>query len=72
MSINISSPNMDDTETLYGKYIEIPGNKEASFDDFYEFLSVESADRQLFLEEYCIYKFVEVENTVVLKFSLKV
>lgn len=63
---------MDDTETLYGKYIEIPGNKEASFDDFYEFLSVESADRQLFLEEYCIYKFVEVENTVVLKFSLKV
>ena len=52
MSITISSPNMEDTETLYGKYIEIPGNEGASFDDFYEFLSVESAGRQLFLEEY--------------------
>lgn len=63
---------MEDTETLYGKYIEIPGNEDASFDDFYEFLSVESAGRQLFLEEYCTYEFIEVENTVVLKYSVKV
>lgn len=63
---------MEDTETLYGKYIETPGNEDASFEDFYEFLSVESSARQVFLEEYCTYGFVEIENTVVLKFSLKV
>ena len=72
MSITISSPNMEDTETLYGKYIEIPGNEGAGLDDFYEFLSVESAGRQLFLEEYCTYEFVEAGNTVVLKYSVKV
>lgn len=71
MSVTISSPNIEDIEYLYGKYTEIPGNEYLTFDDFYKFLSVESADRLLFLDEYCTQELVTVENTVILKFTRK-
>lgn len=71
MSTVVSSPNFEDTEVLYGKYLEMPGNEDKSIDMFYEFLAIESIDRQLFLDEYCMYDFITVENSVVLKYSLK-
>lgn len=66
----ITAPDID-ANTLFGLYMLIPGNENKEFDDFINFMSEESVDRQLFLDKYCSYKYVEIEETVVLQYKLK-
>lgn len=71
MSILLSCPNIEDKEDLYSIFTSISGNEEKTIDDFYDFLSKESSARALFLNEYCKYTLVTIENSVILKYQKK-
>lgn len=67
----VSSPNIIDTEALFVIYISLDGNSEKTPEDFNEFLSIDSVDRRLFLDQYCDYKFKPTGKTTVLVYSRK-
>lgn len=69
----VSSPNILDTEAMFVVFIGLAGNSDKTPEDFNEFLSIDSVDRRLFLEEYCDYTFKPVDNgkTTVLVYSKK-
>lgn len=67
----VSSPSIQDTEALFVIFIGIAGNEEKTPEDFNEFLSIDSVDRRLFLDEYCDYELKEVGKTMVLVYSMK-
>ena len=66
----ISAPDID-ANKLFGIYILIPGNQDKTLDDFTNFLTTESVDRELFLNEHCTYKYIEVEDSVILRYNIK-
>lgn len=73
MNAIVSSPNITDIDRLYEIYQSTPyfDSSTKSMDQFYTFLSTNSNQRQLFLEEYCDYNFVSLDGIVILKLSIK-
>ncbi len=68
----ISSADINDAESkLYNIYSNLEEYSGASKEDFYTFLSVVSAERTLFLNEYCNYEFVNMPLTTVIKVEPK-
>lgn len=67
----ISSPNILDTDVLFVIYLGLPGNEEKTPEDFNLFLSIDSVDRRLFLDEYCDYSFEEKGEQTVLIYKRK-
>lgn len=64
----ISTPSITDTNVLISKWRSIPGNSNKSLSEFYEFLTIDSVDRTLFLSEYTVESYDDVKgNIVVLK-----
>lgn len=70
--IRLSAPGID-ASILFGIYINLPKNadKDISLNDFIIFLSAESVDRELFLNKYCIYEFIEKEDSIILRYKVK-
>ena len=65
-NVILSSSDVSSTDTLYDIYKNMPGNESATLDQFYAFLSTESVDQVLFLEQNCIFSFNEFYPIVVL------
>ena len=59
-----------DINLLYGLYMLEPGMDQASQDEFYDFISTESIERELFLEKYCEYQYKEINEVVVVQFKV--
>lgn len=69
-TILVSAPDID-ANKLFGIYILIPSNQEKTLDDFTNFLTTESVERDLFLNEHCSYKFLEKEDSIILRYNIK-
>lgn len=67
----ISSPDISGLDTLYNRFKALSGNETSSYDDFISFLSVESADRLLFLDQHCVWDMIDLGKTIVFKISPK-
>lgn len=60
-----------DINTLYGLYLLWSKNEDIDQSEFMDFIQSPSIDREAFLDEYCNYEFIEMGNTLILKFALK-
>ena len=68
----ISTPSIADTNILYAKWKLIPGNENKTLPDFYLFLTVDTADRVMFLSNHTVESFEDVKgHIVVLKVTPK-
>lgn len=67
----LSCEDISQINVLFDQYKTIPGNSNATMDSFYSFLSTDSAERTLFLEEYCDYTYIRVNRSYVLKVKPK-
>lgn len=69
----VSSPNILDTEALFVIFVGLADNSKKTPEDFNEFLSIDSVDRRLFLDQYCDYELKPIDNgkATVLVYSKK-
>lgn len=69
MSTILTSPDITGIGKLFEIYQSLPDRDRSIVDltGFYEFLSVNSCERRLFLEAYCNYSFLHLDNVVILK-----
>jgi hypothetical protein len=73
MSTVLSSPEITGIQRLFEIYVTLPERKynEDTFPHFYDFLRENTSERQLFLEIYCDFSFMQIDNIVILKLSPK-
>lgn len=69
--VYLSSPNVESVDELFETFKSLPGRSDYTRDDFFEFMTVDSPDRQSFLNTYCRYDLVPVRNSYVLKVEPK-
>jgi len=67
----VSSEDITGIDDLYLIFKDVPGNEDCSMNDFYDFLSTDSPERTLFLEEHCEYSYTKINKTHVLKLKPK-
>ncbi|EGK00466.1 hypothetical protein [Dysgonomonas gadei] len=67
----VSAEDISGMDMLFEIYKSLPGNESASQSGFQDFLSVNSAERTVFLETYCDYFFMQVDRTAILKVKPK-
>lgn len=67
----VSAEDISGMDKLFEIYKSLQGNESASQSGFQDFLSVNSAERIVFLETYCDYSFLPVDRTTILKVKPK-
>jgi len=65
----LSAPDITGIDRLYEIYLTLPDRDKSivNVHYFYDFLQKNTIERQIFLDTYCNFEFLQVNNTVVLK-----
>jgi len=61
----ISTPSIADINALVSKWMSIPGNAGRTLNDFHTFLTADSIDRSIFLNDYTVYSYNDVKGHIV-------
>lgn len=67
----VSVEDVSGMDKLHEIYKSLHQDNPMFVDKFYEFMSVNSAERTVFLKTYCDYSFMQVDRTVILKVKPK-
>ncbi len=67
----VTTEEITDINTLLDIYKQLPGNSNVTLNDFYRFLSIDSAERTNFLVQYCDYSYTRINKTYILKVKPK-
>lgn len=72
-TLTLTSPDISDINKLFEIYLTLPDRDELidNLSQFYSFLQKNSKDRQAFLDAHCVYDFMSIGKTVILKVSPK-